>query len=195
MVGPWGLGKVSATTAAEEYRRAFDADPLVAAVPAEFRQEYDRLRTMFANAALDYQLLTVVHDRAHLLFEPLLRARFLGAPQGPDQGCRSQWATPSDRDQQLLRRRMRGASVPWRAPSPRPPSTVPRRGARSFRLGPRRGLSARATQSDRRTRHDRAAQPRRPPTMGTRLMPRDAVIALMDLGEVANRLWGSTWSE
>lgn len=75
---PFGLGGPMPAERSAEFLQRMVADCELASDVAEgARREFDRLQRLFAYGLLDYDIFTVVDDRALLVMEQALRERFL----------------------------------------------------------------------------------------------------------------------
>ncbi|WP_260845015.1 hypothetical protein [Streptomyces sp. SLBN-31] len=75
---PFGLGPAMPAEKAAEFLQRLVADCALAPDVAEgTRREFDRLQRLFAYGLLDYDVFTVVDDRALLVMEQALRERFV----------------------------------------------------------------------------------------------------------------------
>jgi hypothetical protein len=75
---PFGLGRASNAEAVALYhQQVMGRLELAAVVPERVRAAFDQLRDLYIRGVLWYDLFTVAHDRARLILEYALRERFL----------------------------------------------------------------------------------------------------------------------
>ncbi|MCX4469108.1 hypothetical protein OOK41_02050 [Micromonospora sp. NBC_01655] len=79
-VTPYGLytsGKLDPDAALEIHRSSIESAEIRAAVPNDLRKRFERLRQKYLFGVVDYEQFTDVADSALMMYEPVLRARFV----------------------------------------------------------------------------------------------------------------------
>lgn len=80
---PYGLGgRMRPEDSAEFQQQVAARHELVPAVADGTRQSFEQLKTIYAYGVLCYDIFTVIHDHALLVFEQALRDRFIDFHHG-----------------------------------------------------------------------------------------------------------------
>ena len=194
--GPYGLGgTMRPEDSAEFQQRVVARHQLVPAVADGTRQTFEQLKTIYAYGVLCYDIFTVVHDHALLVFEQALRDRFIHFHRGavtfaePRTG-REQQIT-ADRYEQVLE--FIAGHRRWQLRVGPGGGTVEFNGMLgglwewARRAGLVRGQRNRGTERALSNLRNFVAHP----TSYHLITPADAANTIADLAEIINHLWGS----
>jgi hypothetical protein len=193
---PLGLGgRMRPEDSAEFQQQVVARYELVDAVAEGTRQSFDQLREIFAYGVLCYDIFTVIHDHALLVFEQALRDRFIGYHQGtvtftdPRAGTEKELA--ADRYEQVHEFVSRNKA--WKLRVGSGPDTMTFNGTLgglrewARRMGFLRGQRNRAVEEAIARLRNHVAHP----SSYHLTTPVDAANTISDLAEIINHLWGS----
>jgi len=193
---PIGLGgRMRPEDSAEFQQQLVARHDLVPAVADGTRQSFEQLRTIYAYGVLCYDIFTMVHDHALLVFEQALRDRFIDFHRGkvtfvgPRTGQTEELA--AERYEQVYDFVSRHRN--WKLRIGDGPETMNFNGmlfglrewARRMKL--LRGQRNRGIEQAITNLRDLVAHP----TSYSLTTPVDAASAISDLAEIINQLWGS----
>jgi hypothetical protein len=193
---PVGLGgRMRPEDSAEFQQQVVARYELVDAVAEGTRQSFDQLREIFGYGVLCYDIFTVIHDHALLVFEQALRDRFIGYHQGtvtfvdPRAGTEKELA--ANRYEQIFEFVSRNRS--WKLRVDPGPDTMAFNGTLgglrewARRMGFLRGQRNRAVEEAIARLRNHVAHP----SSYHLTTPVDAANTISDLAEIINHLWGS----
>lgn len=194
--GPYGLGgMMRPEDSAEFQQQAVARHELVPTVADGTRQTFEQLKTIYAYGVLCYDLFTIVHDHALLVFEQALRDRFIDFHYGTvtfaDPRTGQERQVTADRYEQVLK--FIAGHRRWQLRVGPVGGTLAFNGTLgglrewATRAGLLRGQRNRGTERALSNLRNFVAHP----TSYHLTTPVDAADTIADLAEIINHLWGS----